>query len=254
MQKLYPSHVPIKAWAVEDRPREKLINQGIENLADAELLAILLGTGTRDYSAIQLAYNVLEESCGLPGLAISGVEELSKIKGIGPAKALTMVVAFELARRKEEKEIALSRNQLKSSHLTSRRLIPESAKLRITSSSVAASYLQTKICDLPQEVFYVLFMNRNNEVISEKQIFAGGVATTIIDVKLVFKEAIGRLASGVVVAHNHPSGNPQPSQADIHITHKLYQASKILDITLLDHVIITEYDHYSFADEGMLEG
>ena len=225
------NQIPIKNWAVEDRPREKLLQRGIEALTDTELLAILLATGTKDRSAIDLARDILQTTNGLEQLARTQVNELVKIKGIGKAKAITIQVAFELGRRK---------------------LRNHSPKKRFSNSKDVANYVSPKLVDLGHEVFYAIFLNRNNEVIAEKEIFSGGVSATIIDPRIIFKEAINYLASGIIFAHNHPSGNLKPSQADIEITHKLKKGGKVFDINVLDHLIISGRGYYSFADEGNL--
>ena len=222
---------PINRWAVEDRPREKLLQRGIGALTDAELIAILLSTGTKEYSAIDLGRNILTHTGGLQQLARSRVEELIKIKGIGKAKAVSLVAAFELGRRKAWREVQ---------------------ELQITQSDVAADYLIPLLSDFDQEVFHVLFLNRNNVLIAEKQIFKGGVSATVIDPKLVFKEAVNHLASSIIIAHNHPSGSLTPSRADIEITKKLSEGGKLFDIQLLDHLIVSGKGFYSFADNGML--
>jgi DNA repair protein RadC len=227
----YYSNIPIKHWAVEDRPREKMMQRGAESLTDAELIAILLSTGTRERSAIDLGRDILEQVGGLDRLGRSSVAELTRIRGIGKAKAITLVSAFELARR---------------------RLASEAQAVKISSSQRAADYLRARIGDLDQEVFYVLFLNQNNEVKGEKRISLGGVSATVIDPRLVFREAVGQLASALIVAHNHPSGNLQPSDADLSITRKLSEGAKLFDMRILDHLIITMRGHYSFADQGLL--
>lgn len=227
----YTIDSPITSWALEDRPREKLLQRGLGALTDAELIAILIGSGSRELSAIGLAKHILEQSGGLTGLARSQVEELTSLKGIGPAKAITIVAAFELGRRKA---------------------LPQAKKFRINGSDSAAQYLMARLVDESQEIFYVLFLNRNHEIESEKAIFRGGIASTVVDPKLVFREAIHRLASGIIIAHNHPSGNLKPSQADIQITRKLMSGSQLFDIAFLDHLIISHKGYYSFADEGLL--
>jgi len=225
-------YVPITEWTVDERPREKLLQRGIDALTDAELIAILLGSGTRKLSAVDLARQVLREANGLDALARSGVSDLTQVKGIGPAKAIALVAAFELGRR---------------------RIYSEQTPARISSSELAAQYLKARLADLKQEVFYVLFLSRSNEILAEKQMFKGGVSSTVVDQRLLFKEAISHLASAIIVAHNHPSGNLKPSKADIQITHKLAQTGNTLDIRLLDHIIVSSRGHFSFADEGMLE-
>jgi DNA repair protein RadC len=227
----YPHQGPIHSWALEDRPREKLLQRGLNALTDAELLAIILRSGTKSLSALDLARNIIREFDDLEKLARTNLEELLTINGIGKAKAMSILAIFELARRKNS-------------------IVSE--KLRITSSSVAAKYLMAKLGDENQEVFYVLYLNRNNEVIGEKQLFVGGVNATVIDPRLVFQTSIQQLASAIIICHNHPSGNLTPSQADIQITHKLYRGANVLDIRLLDHLIVSAKGYFSFADEGML--
>ena len=225
------THVPIREWAVEDRPREKMMKRGIEALTNAELLAILLSSGTKEMSAIDLARFILSEYEGLPRLARAGVPELTQFKGIGTAKAITLVAAFELGRRK---------------HLKPQQLV------KVTSAETVANYLSPLISDLEQEVFYVLFLNRNNEIKAEKQFFKGGVASTIIDPKIVFREAINQLATAIILAHNHPSGNLRPSQADKESTQKLIAAGNLFDIQVLDHVILSANGYFSFLDNDLM--
>lgn len=225
------THNTIKDWALEDRPREKLLQRGIEALTDTELLAILLASGTRDQSAIDLAREMLETVGGLPQLAQANVAELTGFKGVGKAKAITIITAFEIGRRK---------------------LMKISEAPRLTHSESVAHYLAPRLADLKQEVFYVLFLNRNNEIIAEKQIFRGGVSATIIDPRIIFREAIHHLASAIILSHNHPSGNLTPSQADIEITRKLVSGGKVFDIQVLDHIIVSARGYYSFADQGLL--
>lgn len=223
--------IKIKSLAKEDRPREKLLQRGIGALTDAELVAIILGSGSQEKSAIQLAQEILQARGGLGPLARCGVEELTHFKGIGPAKAISLVTAFELGRRK---------------------VMATAERFRITSSADAARYLQPRLCDLSQEVFCVLSLNRNHEIISEKQLFKGGVSATVIDPKVVFREAFVNRASAMIVAHNHPSGSLRPSSADVNITHKLVRGGDLFDLPVLDHLIISHRGYYSFADEGML--
>lgn len=229
------THLPIKAWAAEDRPREKMLSKGLAALTDAELLAIILGQGTvsKDgrMSALDLARKLIDTTGGLDRLARSSIKELTQHKGIGNAKAIAIVAAFELGRRKASASYD---------------------PFRVTDSAGIARYLQARLADHSQEVFVALFFNRNNELLGEKQIFQGGVSATIIDTKLVYKEAINHLASAIIVAHNHPSGNLRPSQADLNITRQLKAAGELFDIQLLDHLIVSFRGYYSFADEGML--
>ena len=220
---------PITGWAIEDRPREKLLQRGVDALTDAEILATLLGAGTRTLSAIGLARKLLTEKGGLEGLARCQIASLTEIHGIGPAKAISIIASFELARRKQ---------------------LVSHKSFRITESRSIARYLSPRLADLAQERFHVLFLNRNNELIAEETMFVGGVASTIIDPKVVFKAAIQHLASAIIVAHNHPSGSLRPSQADRDITKRLVKAGELFDIMVLDHLVISSRGYYSFADEG----
>jgi len=222
-------HQPINTWALEDRPREKLIQRGISALTDAELLALILRTGNQRQSAIELGRSMLTEFGGLQGLARASIEDLMKVKGVGRAKGVSIASAFELGRRK-----AL-----------------ESGKLqKLNSAEAVYQYLGPQLADLDHEVFYVLFLNRNHELKSEKQLFEGGVNATVIDTRIIFREAVNQLASSLILVHNHPSGNLKPSQADRNITLKCKEAGKLFDIPVLDHVIISSRGYYSFANSG----
>ncbi|WMN07412.1 RadC family protein [Marivirga arenosa] len=223
----------IKSWAEADRPREKLLNHGRMVLSDAELIAILIGSGTQSLSAIDVGKNILTEvQNDLNQLAKFSVKELTKFKGIGEAKAITIISALELGRRRKEAEVI--------------------EKPKITSSTDAYNLLKSVLIDLPHEEFWVIFLNRANRVIKLKRISMGGVSGTVADVKIIFKEGIENLASGMILAHNHPSGNLNPSEQDIRLTKKMKESGVILDIPVLDHIIFTEQSYYSFADEAML--
>lgn len=223
----------IKSWAAEDRPREKLLLKGTAALSDAELIAILLGTGTSDMSAVDVAKSMLQQAGNnLDDLARFTVKDLMKIKGIGEAKAITIVSALELGRRRKE--------------------IGTQEKPKITASKDAYDLLKGDLMDLPYEEFWLLLLNRANRVIKKHKISLGGVHGTVADPKIIFKTALEELASGMIVAHNHPSGNLTPSQQDIDLTRKLKEAGKLLEIQLLDHLIVAGKQYYSFADEGLL--
>ena len=224
-------NLPIHQWAVEDRPREKMTEKGASALTDAELLAILIGSGTKNCSALELSRNLLIQTGSLLALGSASLEELTRIKGIGNAKALLLAASFELGKRRARMSVHTQ---------------------KITNAADAAEYLKTKIGDLRQEVFYVLFFNVNQRIIGEKQLFSGGVSSSLVDVKIILKEAVDRLASGIIIAHNHPSGGLSPSQADKTITERVKTAAQLLDIRLLDHLIIAHAGYYSFADEGLL--
>ncbi len=223
----------IKRWAAEDRPREKLLLKGNAALSEAELIAILLGTGTAKLSAVDLAKNLLQSvNNDLNELARLSVKDLIKIKGIGQAKAITIISALELGRRRKD-------------------ILPEE-RPKINSSSEIFELLKADLLDIPHEVFWVVLLNRANRVIKKQQISRGGVSGTVADPKIIFKIALEELASGIVLAHNHPSGNAQPSQADIDLTRKMKESGKLLDIQVLDHVIVAGKTYYSFADEGLM--
>lgn len=223
----------IKSWSPEDRPREKLLLKGTSALSDAELVAILIGSGTPKMSAVELSKKILlQGNNNLNELARLSVKDLMKIKGIGEAKAITIVAALELGRRRKEQD-------------------PEE-KPKITSSKDAFDLLKGEMMDLPKEEFWVLLMNRANRVTKKKRVSEGGVSGTVADPKIIFKLALEELASGIIVAHNHPSGNLQASQSDIDLTRKLKEAGKFLEIQLLDHIIIANQKYLSFADEGMI--
>jgi DNA repair protein RadC len=225
--------VPIQQWAEDDRPREKLVLKGKSALSDAELIAILLGSGTSQLSAVDVARAILANAKNsLDVLAKMNVNELTKIKGIGPAKAITLVAAFELARRKKDSEILQFH--------------------KIQSTNDAYELMKPYLLDLSHEEFWVLHLNRANKVMHKSKISAGGYAGTVVDVRMVFKEALAFQAQGLIMVHNHPSGNAQPSEADISLTKKMVQAGKFLDIQVLDHLIFTNNAFYSFADHGAI--
>ncbi|WP_435414711.1 RadC family protein [Polaribacter aestuariivivens] len=223
----------IKSWALDDRPREKLIAKGKTSLSDAELIAILIGSGNREESAVALSKRILKSVNGnINELAKLSVEKLMEFKGIGEAKAITIITALELGKRRQL-EVALE-------------------KPKITSSKDVANLMQSIIGDLEHEEFWVLFMNNSNKVIAKTQVSKGGLTATIVDVRLLFKRALELASVAIIVCHNHPSGKINPSSADKQLTEKIKQAGVTLDIKLLDHLIITQKDYFSFADEGIL--
>jgi DNA repair protein RadC len=226
-------HMTMKSLAEDDRPREKLSGLGRHSLSDAELIAILLGSGSRHETAVQLAQRVLSENQNsLNSLAKLSVKDLQRFKGIGPAKAINIAACFELGRR---------RNESKSPEVP-----------RITSSAVAYQLLQKRLSDLPHEEFWVFLLNRANQVMREEYLSKGGISGTVVDIRLICKSAVEHNASGVVIAHNHPSGQVLPSEQDKAITKKLKEALKMFDISLLDHLIIGDQKYCSFSDDGLL--
>jgi len=230
----YPNaNLSIKSWAEEDRPREKLLLKGKNTLSDAELLAILLGSGSRKESAVSLAQRILNSvENNLNDLGKRSLSDLMQFKGIGEAKAITIAAALELGRRRQ---------------LTNIKDRPQ-----IRSSKDAYKLLAPLILDLPHEEFWMLLLNRANRVMNREQISIGGTSGTVVDAKVIFRKALEGQASALILAHNHPSGNLRPSQADIDITKKLQTGGQSLDISILDHLIISETGYYSFADEGIL--
>lgn len=228
-----PTAFGIKSWAEEDRPREKLMQKGRAALSDAELLAILLGSGTARLSAVDVAKLVLHAAQNdLNALARFSLPELMRQKGIGEARAITIMAALELGRRRQETAVP--------------------ARPTITCSRDIYRVVRPHLQDLPHEEFWVVLLNRANVVMRTVSISRGGVAGTVADPKLIFKEALEQLASSVILVHNHPSGNKNPSAADIALTRKLREAGQFLDLPILDHLIYTDNGYFSFADEAML--
>lgn len=223
----------IQDWSEEDRPREKLLLKGRTSLTDAEILAILIGSGTISLSAVEVAKITLKDvDNDLNKLAKLSVKDLQKFRGIGEAKAITIVSALELGRRKKD---------------------TEAEKIeKIVVAADAYHMLLPHFVDLPHEEFWILLLNRANQVIKKERISSGGVTGTVVDPKIVFKAALEHLACGIVLAHNHPSGNLKASQEDLALTQKLKDAGNLLDIRLLDHLIITNGGFLSFSDEGIL--
>jgi len=227
------NHLTIKSWAEEDRPREKLLLKGKHVLSDAELVAILIGSGNAKESAVELSKRILGKSANnLNELGKVSVKELMEFKGIGEAKAITIIAALELGRRRRETE-AMRRE-------------------KITTSKDAADIFQPLLGDLHHEEFWMLFLNRDNLVIGKQSVSTGGMSGTVVDPKIIFKAALDQKASSVILCHNHPSGNLKPSEQDIRLTKNLVEAGKVLEISVLDHLIVTQNGCYSFADEGMI--
>ncbi len=223
----------IKNWAVEDRPREKLLSRGTENLSDAELLAILIGSGTKNVTAVELSRKILSSANNnLHQLGKLNINDLIKIKGIGNTKALLILAALEIGRRRSKTEV--------------------NAKQKINSSKDVYNYFQPLLGDTPHEEFWILLLNRANQIIDKLKISQGGISGTVIDSRLILRSAIEKLASGIILCHNHPSGNITPSDPDKKITDKIKNASNFMEINLLDHIIIADKKYFSFADEGIL--
>jgi len=223
----------IKNWAIDDRPREKLLSKSPESLSDSELLAILIGNGTRQKSAVDLAREILLlGKNNLNELGRLSLKELQKVKGIGEAKAITISAALELGRRRQ------------GAFLLEKPVIKESRDI--------ASYLQNRFRDLPYEVFAVLFLNRANRINHFEVVSQGGITGTVADPRIILKKALEEEAVSIILCHNHPSGSLRPSRADEELTQKIKEAARYFDIRVMDHIIVSESGYYSFADEGLL--
>ncbi len=223
---------PINEWAAEDRPREKMSQRGLSALTDVELVATLLASGTRELSAIDLARLLIDQFGGLHNLSRATMADLVRVRGVGIAKAATIMSAFELARRK---------------------MAAEHQPRRLDGSGALSRYLIPKIGELNYEVFYVIFLDRQNQVVGEKELFKGGLSHVAVDGCYVFQQAISHNASAVIVAHNHPAGSVRPSRADDELTQHLVAISRVVGITLIDHMIVSHRNWYSYADLGMLQ-
>ena len=227
------AYVSVKNWAEEDRPREKLMMKGASALSDSELLAILVGSGTRELSAVEVCKNILSSAENdLNKLARYTVSDLKKTKGIGDAKAISIIAALELGRRRKN----TGATEVK----------------KITSSRDAYQALYPKLSDLNHEEIWALLLNRSNKIERMIRVSEGGISSTVLDVRIVLREALNVYASGIILAHNHPTNNCLPSEQDLRITTKLKDAAKIMDINLLDHLILCGETYYSFADENVL--
>lgn len=231
--KPYVNKFSIKSWAEEDRPREKLSAQGRRALTDAELIAILIGSGNRDESAVDLSKRILHHyDNDLNKLGKASIDELSQFRGIGEAKAISIIAALEIGRRRSDTE--------------------EAVLDMISVSKDAYNVIKRFLVDLNHEEFWILLLNQNSKVLGKELISKGGVAGTYADPKVIFNIALRYQAASIILAHNHPSGNLKPSQADIDLTKKMVNAGKMLDIKILDHLIVIDKGYYSMADEGVI--
>lgn len=227
-----PYKLNIKQWAEEDQPREKLLLKGKAALSNAELIGILIGSGTREHTAVDLAKVILESNNNdLNKVARLSVEDFKKFNGIGDAKAISIVSALELGRRRQPA-------QEEAAH--------------ISSSRDVYNLMKPSLSDLGHEEFWLLLLNRANKVLKKQNISQGGISGTVADPKLIFNHALNQLASGIILVHNHPSGNIKPSEADKRLTKQLHEAGKLLEIAVLDHIIFTDNNYFSFADENLL--
>jgi DNA repair protein RadC len=233
MEQIKAPFFGIKHLAEDERPREKLLLSGARALTHAELLAILIGSGNKNASALQLSQEILHlANQSIRNLSRMTLSDLTSIKGIGEAKAITLCAALELGKRRREEDAKKT--------------------IKITSSKEAFLYFEPLMEDYHHEEFWILLLNRNNIVITQKLISVGGVAGTIVDPKIVFKVALDHVASSIILCHNHPSGNLNPSIQDKEITSKLKEAGRLLDISINDHIIIGNNSFFSFSDSGLL--
>lgn len=229
----YEQKLGIKFWAEADRPREKMMINGRRQLTDAELIAVLIGSGNKDETAVELSKRILSHfNNDLDRLGKASIADLSKFKGIGEAKAISVVAALELGRRRKESVAA--------------------ERPKITSAREAFNVLFPVFSDLNHEEFWILILNRANFLIATHLISKGGLTGTVADPKLIFKAALDNNAASIILAHNHPSGNLKPSGQDINITKKLVEAGKLLELPVVDHLIIANNCYYSFGDEGLI--
>jgi DNA repair protein RadC len=227
------NNISIKNWAEDDRPREKLLLKGRAALSDAELIAILIATGTREESAVDVAKKILYSVANnLNDLGKLSVNDLKKTKGIGEAKAITIIASLELGRRRKSEEAQ--------------------EKKQIVTSKDAYHFFEPLISDNKHEEFWIVMLNRANKIIGHKKISEGGINGTVADPRIIFKHAIENFATSIMLCHNHPSGNITPSNEDIKLTQKIKEAGKLLDILVVDHIIIGDKNYYSFSDEGSL--
>ena len=223
----------INEWAEEDRPREKMMLQGVSSLSNAELLAILIGSGSTEETAVELMRKILEDCHNsLSELGKCTVDDLCVYKGIGPAKAVTILAASELGKRRKEEE-PRERQQIRNSEHIYR-------------------YFYPLMCDLPIEECWVLLLNQAAKIIQAVKISTGGLASTQVDIRCILREALLKRATSLILCHNHPSGNIHPSGDDDRLTQSLFQAAKLMNIRMLDHVIVTDGNYYSYADEGRI--
>lgn len=228
----YDTKIGIKSWAEEDRPREKLSAQGRRALTDAELIAILIGSGSRNESAVELSKRILHHyDNDLNKLGKASINELSNFKGIGEAKAISIIAALEIGRRRNDFETKT----------------PDT----IVSSKDAYNIMRRLLVDLNHEEFWIILVGRSQKVLAKELISKGGLSATVVDPKVIFGMALQHQSTGIIMVHNHPSGSLKPSHEDIHLTKKLSEAGKLLDIKVMDHLIISDNGFYSFADEGV---
>ena len=223
----------IKFLAEDDRPREKFLLKGKNSLSDAELLAIIMGSGNREDSAVELGRKILNSvENNWHNLSLLQISDLIKFKGVGQAKAISIATALEIGRRRAAQEV------------------PD--KIQISESKDIYKVLQPYLSDLRTEEFWAVFLNQNNRILGKSKLSSGGINQSVVDVRILFKNALEHFATGIAIAHNHPSGNLKPSHDDLKITKQIAEGGKILNIQLLDHLIISQNSYFSFADENLL--
>lgn len=228
-----PEKIPITAWDNSDKPREKMMLKGKSALSDAELIAILMGSGNTKETAVDLAKRILNDNQNnILELSRKTISELTKYSGIGEAKAISIIAALELGQRRRQSEVL--------------------ERPKVTSSHDAFEYMSLYLSDLNHEEFWILLLNRANQIIGQQLIGQGGISSTAVDLKVIFKYALDYQASNIILAHNHPSGNLNPSDQDNALTQKIVNAGKLMEVSVLDHLIITSNSYYSYADEGNL--
>lgn len=227
------THTPIKEWKEDERPREKLLAKGAESLSDAELLAIIISSGTQNESALDISRKILASGDNnLREISRLRYSNLSSVKGVGPSKAAALLAVFELHKR-----LMLCKGKNLS---------------KINSSEYAAKAISPMLRDLGHEECWVLYLNRANKLVAKERVSAGGISSTIVDVKMIIRSALEKLASSIILVHNHPSGNPAPGENDKIQTKIIRKAASFFDITLLDHIIIAGDSYFSFADDGLI--
>lgn len=223
----------IKHLAEDDRPREKFLNKGKQALSDSELLAIIMGSGNRERTAVELAREILSHfQNNWNNLSEASVPELMRFKGVGEAKAISIATALEIGKRRAQQEVP--------------------KRVQIQSSKQVFSMMSPLMSDLPREEFWVILLNQSNRVIHKIPLFAGGISTAVVDLRLLFKTVLEYYATAIILVHNHPSGNKNPSEEDFTLTKKVQEAGLFLDINLLDHIIIAKDDYFSFKDSALL--
>ncbi len=233
MAKEYKKNISIKQWSEDDRPREKLAKQGSRILSNAELIAILIGSGNKTETAVELSKRILNSvDNNLNDLGKLTIQELEKFNGIGTAKAISIIAALELGKRRQSSEL--------------------SKKIKIGNSNDAFEVLYPMLSDLPHEEFWIILLNQANKVIGTERVSIGGITGTVADIRIITKIALERLATGIIISHNHPSGNLSPSKQDLLITQKIKEACSFFDIHLLDHLILADQKFYSFSDHSKI--